>query len=196
MIAFLHRSASALLAIWLVIAAGAGAASASPAGHDVAVRFDPESAEIRILVTIADATAPVTLDPAEWVTLEAVRVGGALVDDFDVPLALSPDETAGREISFTLSGKLPDAPEEAGRFGAFAGGAYLFGGDGWLPRPADESALYRVTLEVPDSHRAVATGALEGEMTGGGTYTATFLFEGASDDLALFFDAGKVVWPR
>jgi len=185
--AFLHRSASALLPAWLFIIGFMGVASPSPARHDVAIRFDPESGEIRISVTVAEATAPLTLDPDAWISFDELRIGADAVEDVDLPLALSADELAGREISFALSGQLPSAPEEPGRVGAFAGGAYLFGGDGWLPHSAEASAVYSVTLELPDSHRAIATGTLESERVGNGTYAATFRFEGGSDDLAVFF---------
>ena len=187
MIALLHRSAAAFLATWLVITTCAGIVQAAPARQEIAVRFDPDSGEIRISVTIAAATAAVTLDPAAWVGLDEVRIGARPVEDVDLPLALPAGEIAGRRISFVLSGRLPSAPDPPGRFGAFAGGAYLFGGDGWLPGSADANAVYDVTLEVPVSHRAVATGVLQGERVGDGAYTASFRFAGAGDDLAIFF---------
>jgi aminopeptidase N len=169
-------------AIWPILVV---CVSAQPT-HDVKIIFDPETHEIRVEAAIADAEE-LALTPADWIEVEELRVGDDPRNSTGEPIALTASDIAGQAVEIRLTGQLPEAPEAFGRFGAFPGGAFMFGGDGWLLMPPDGRGIFNVTAQTSAADRAVATGDLLEEHVGEDAYTATFRLEGDGDDLTVLF---------
>jgi aminopeptidase N len=153
--------------------------------HRATIAFDPETSELRVADAISAANA-VSVAPADWIEIQALRVGGQAVGDLVGPIRLSGSDIAGQAVEVQLSGRLPGPSEAPGRFAAFPGGAFLFGADGWLPTAGEGEAVMQITVETPATHRAIVTGDLLEERIGEDVYTASYRFEGDGDDLGVF----------
>jgi hypothetical protein len=169
-------------AIWPMQVIGV---SAQPT-HDVKIIFDPETRKISVEAAIASAEELV-LTPADWIEVESLRVGDDVRSGTEDAIALTASDVAGQAVEIRLTGRLPEAPEAPGRFGAFPGGAFMFGGEGWLLMPPDGRGIFNVTAQTTAADRAVATGDLLEEHVGGNAYTATFRLEGDGDDITVLF---------
>jgi aminopeptidase N len=169
-------------AIWPILVVGV---SAQPT-HDVKIIFDPETRGIHVEAVIVNAEELI-LAPADWIEVEALRVGDDARNGTEEPIAITASDIAGQAIEIRLTGQLPEAPEAHGRFGAFPGGAFMFGGDGWLLMPPDRRGIFNVTAQTSAADRAVATGDLLEEHVGEDAYTATYRLDGDGDDLTVLF---------
>ena len=181
---FFPKIASVVFAAVAFSAAPAGNAAAQPV-HHVTIVFDPETSQLCITDAISEANG-VSLEPADWIKVEAVRVAGRVAGDLVGPISLSDLDIAGRVVEVQLVGRLPDPSEDHGRFGAYPSGAFLFGTDGWLPITGVGEAIFEITVHTPATHRAIASGELLDERIEDDVYAASFRFEGDAEDLGVF----------
>ena len=182
------RLCSALFVIVIISAvASIKPASAQVSHHDVTVTFDPETRQITVSDVVTNASDAISLDRLNWLELVELRIDDQLIGQPTDPITLPQSEVANRPVHIKVRGRLPKQPGASDRFAALPTGAFLFGARGWLPTAGKGSAIYRVTVEVPRSHRGVVTGTFKSEQLAPETYRAQFHFEGNGDDLAIFF---------
>jgi aminopeptidase N len=166
----------------------------APINHAVDVRLDPESRKITVsdVITVTDKLE-IQFRLAPWLTVKRLLLDGRALP---VPASANmwrtnlPDK--GRhQINLLFQGTVPALkPGRHGGLGQSAAfspdGGYLFESAGWVPLTGDERVSYRLRVEVPASHRAVATGRLSDEKIGKTTYSARFSAENSLDLPALF----------
>jgi aminopeptidase N len=162
--------------------------------HAVDVRLDPESRKITVsdVITVSGRNE-IRFRLAPWLTVKRLLLDGRALP---VPTSANIWQTSlpdrGRhQIDIQFQGTVP-VLQHAGRGGlaqsAALGpdGGYLFESAGWIPLTGDERVSYRLRVEVPLSHRAVATGRLSDEKIGKTTYSARFSADNTLDLPALF----------
>ncbi len=182
-----------LLFIALVAAWGAAADQAPLLHHEIDVRLDPESRAL-------DATDAVTVNGrkkfrfalAPWLELEGLKLDGRAVEPeaADGTWTVRLPDIGRHEIELRYAGEIPALPA-GGRRGflpAAAGteGTYLMASSGWIPESGDDWITYRLTVEVPAPHWAVATGRLEEETAGDAVYRASFVADYRAEPPSLF----------
>ncbi len=162
--------------------------------HDIRVRLDPESREVRVEDRFTvDAKKAITFDLAPWLTLVEVRVDGKKIAAERVNDHVElPQVTAGpRAIEVSLQGLVPELPSpdaRAASAGAVADkeGSYLPGHSAWMPDTGDDRIEYDLIVEVPMPYRVVSTGRLVEEKVGGGTYRASFASDYPTEPPSIF----------
>ncbi len=186
--------AAALLAV-LAIAPGHAAGDAEPPiHHAIEARLNPDSGALEVTdVVTVRGRAALEFQLAPWMEIEAVTVDGGAADAAGHGGAwriVLPDKEAHR-VALQLRGTVPPMPQE-GRRGmtpsAASGpeGSYLSGYAGWIPVTDDDWTAYRLAVEVPAAHRAVATGRLEEETLGKTTNRAVFAADYPAEPPSLF----------
>jgi aminopeptidase N len=170
------------------------AEAGAPTHHEVDVRLDPESRNVTIsdVITVS-GRQEIQVRLAPWLTVKHLLLDGRALP---VPASANmwrtglPDK--GRhQIALDLVGTVPLLkPGRRGGLGQSAAfspdGGYLFESASWIPLTGDERVSYRLRVEVPVSHRAVATGRLTDEKIGKTTYSARFSADNSLDLPALF----------
>lgn len=154
--------------------------------HDITILFSPESGKISIEAIISGAE-DLQMVPEDWIKVKTLQVGDSVQNRPTQPIQLTAADIAGRAVEVRLTGQLPETPETQSRFGVFPEGAFLMGGAGWLPLPHDDQGVFNITVQTVASARGVATGTLVEEHSDRNSYEASFRFEGAGDELAVFF---------
>ncbi len=161
--------------------------------HDIDIRLDPATGRISINDAVqVDRGGDLDVSLADWLSIESARLG-------DRPVEIQ--QRAGgwrlklptgdsRVVALELRGQIPPLPTN-GRprtAGGVSGveGSYLPGYAGWLPRFGDGPISYRLRVETPLPHRAVATGRLVDETDDGETYGATFMADRPTEPPSLF----------
>ena len=171
--------------------------------HDVDVRLDPATGRIAIDdVVRIDRTGGLDISLADWLSIADARVGGRPV---------APQRRAGgwrlalpaggsHVVTLELRGQVPPLPTNGRRrtAGGVSGpdGSYLPGHAGWLPRFGDGPVSYRLRVETPLPHRAVATGRLVDEADDGETYSAIFAADRPTEPPSLFAGPFRVTERR
>lgn len=162
--------------------------------HAIDLRLDPESRNVTVsdVITVT-GRKEIRFRLAPWLTVKRLLLDGRALP---VPAAANMWQTSlpdrGRhQIELQFQGKVA-ALQRGGRGGlaqsAALGpdGGYLFESAGWIPLTGDERVSYRLRVEVPVSHRAVATGRLSDEKISKTTYSARFSADNTLDLPALF----------
>ncbi len=177
-----------LILLWLCVVAGAAQAQ-QLSHHRISVRLQPADGTLQVsdVVTVRERSyLEFTLAP--WLEVSAVALG-------EVPLATTrtghrwrielPDAGQHR-VRIELGGRLP--PGESNRAATYFGadGVYLSPASGWLPVSGDRRVNYDLSIEVDAPWRAVASGRLESESQGGGSFRARFLASYPAEPPALF----------
>jgi hypothetical protein len=186
--------AAALLA---ALASGAGFAAGDtdpPVYHEIEAVLDPDSGSLSVSDTITVRGRTVLeFGLAPWLEVEGLTLDGGpaeAVRDAGAWRVGLPDAQAHR-IVLRLRGTVPPLPAQGGRGStpsAASGpeGSYLSGYSGWIPVTGGDWTAYRLTVEVPAAHRAVATGRLEEEILGETVNRAIFAADYPAEPPALF----------
>lgn len=185
--------AAAALAFWIATGTVARAANA-PIHHDVEVRLDPAAGQISIDDVIrVEARGHLDMAVADWLSIDSAQVGGrtAAAARFGDAWRLTLPDGGDHVVTLRLSGQIPALPEKgrprtAGGGVSGAEGSYLPGYADWLPRIRDGRISYRLRVETPLPHRAVATGRLIDDGDDGAIYAATFKADRAMEPPSLF----------
>jgi aminopeptidase N len=182
------------LALPLLISGLKAAEPKAPTHHEADVRLDPESRKITVsdVITVS-GRKEIQFRLASWLTVKRLLLDGRALP---VPASANMWRTGlpdrGRhQLDLQLQGTVPALQQ--GRRGDLAqsaalgpDGGYLFESAGWIPLTGDERVSYRLRVEVPVSHRAVATGRLSDEQIGQTSYSARFSADDSLDLPALF----------
>ncbi len=180
----------------LLLGEAAGAAPPTAPAHEIELRLDPSSGEIRIADAVTvEGRAIYRFALADWLDIDSLAIDGVSATpqrDTDGWRVALPDEGRHR-LDFTLAGKLPRR-DSANQDGASSGadGAYLPGFENWIPRDPVEPLSYRLRVEVPAAQRAVATGRLAAEAQRDDVYTAEFEQRTPAEAPSLFAGPYKV----
>ena len=185
--------APALVGLIALIGLASGAQAAMQA-RDTTLRLDPESRQIRVTDRYSGLSGEaIGFELAPWMTLVEALVDGREVrpERRGQQLRLSMSKTAAGEVALTLEGTIPALHEREARGrsrGAIAGaeGVYLPGWSGWLPLIEADGASHKLTVEVPQPYRAVATGRLLDEQLESQTYRARFSSEDLVEPPSIF----------
>lgn len=181
----------ALAWAWMAIVPG-DAQAAQDLHHDLVVRLDPATRELRIEDALSVRSGgSLAFLLARRFTVEQVLVDGA-------PVAATPQSPQGQKnrwlvplgqatdlhtIVVRYRGRLEPIPKADDRevlHGlppmADPRGSFLPGGAGWYPEIEVPSFTYRVSLDLPADQRGLVPGRLMDEQSEGGRYRATFAF--------------------
>ncbi len=184
-------------ALIIAFAAGPGLASGdttAPVHHAIEARLDPDSGDLAVIdiVTVRGRTA-LEFRLAPWQEVEGVSLDGLPAEVIDLAGAwrVKLPDTGAHRVELRLRGVVPPIPPGGGRGAspsAVSGpeGSYLSGYAGWIPVTGDNWTAYRLGVEVPAAHRAVATGRLEEETLGETVNRAVFAADYPSEPPALF----------
>jgi hypothetical protein len=186
--------AAALVGVLAIQPGHAAEDTATPIHHSIEARLDPDSGNLEVtdIVTVRGRDALV-FRLAPWLEIEAITLDGRPVEvagNGGVRRIALPD-TGAHRVALRLRGTVPPLPKE-GRRGvtpsAVSGpeGSYLSGYAGWIPVTDDDWTAYRLSVEVPAPHRAVATGRLEEEALGDKVNRAVFAADFPAELPALF----------
>jgi hypothetical protein len=174
-----------MLAAFLSMSLVAGAALAgtsSAVTHEIRVRLDPASRELRVEDAFTvDAVGAIKFELAAWLRLVEARVNARRAEARRTGRLVTIALPAGgsRQVELVLQGVVPELPTADARAvpsGAVSGadGSYLPGYSGWIANTGEERIRYRLTVEVPAPYRVVATGRLMEERLDGEIYSASF----------------------
>ncbi len=192
--------AATLTTLWVGTGAGDGVAQALP-HHDLRVRLDPATRELRVDDTIAiHQPGQIEFSLAPQFTVESIVADGAAVTAtprqdpgqptrWRVPLGGSPTL---HSIVVRYRGRLEPLPETDYR-GVLRGlppmadpdGSFLPSGAGWYPEIGSGPFTYRLSLELPAGQRGLVPGRLIDERADGGRYRATFAFARPAEGIDL-----------
>jgi hypothetical protein len=186
--------AAALVGVLAIQPGHAAEDTATPIHHSIEARLDPDSGNLEVtdIVTVRGRDALV-FRLAPWLEIEAITLDGRPVEvagNGGVRRIALP-ETGAHRVALRLRGTVPPLPKE-GRRGATPSavsgpeGSYLSGYAGWIPVTDDDWTAYRLSVEVPAPHRAVATGRLEEEALGDKVNRAVFAADFPAELPALF----------
>lgn len=170
----------ALAAIGILLLFGGAARAEQPiaAVHDIQLRLDPASGEIRIDDRVSiEGRADFDFNLAPWLEIESLAIDGVPASPrrSGARWRVSLPDAGRHRLEFALAGKLPPLDAQGGESsGSSADGAYLPGYDRWIPIAPGEPMRYRLRVEVPGTQRAVATGELVEEGQQNGSYFAVF----------------------
>jgi len=169
-------------------------AAEAPIRHVIDAKLDPDSGslEVKDVVTVHGRTI-LEFRLAPWLEIEDARLDGRPAEAVEIAggWSLRLPDTGVHSVGFELRGTVPPLPSEGGRGGspsAASGpeGAFLSSYAGWFPLTADDWTAYRLAVEVPAPHRAVATGRLEEETTEGAANRAVFAADWPAEPPSLF----------
>ncbi|MGI9415974.1 MAG: M1 family metallopeptidase [Hyphomicrobiales bacterium] len=156
------------------------ARAAEPLHHDIQIVLNPGDGTVDVTdrITVVDRSS-VTLSVAPWMRMSEIRIDGNAISD-GVPgtsVTLAIPSAGKHRIDIVAKGTIPK--EGAGQSSGadpVAGdeGLYLPGWAQWFPNTSDAAAAYRLTIETPSAHRAVATGKLQSEELGAETNRSVF----------------------
>jgi hypothetical protein len=172
----------------------AAANAASSTHHSIDAKLDPASGRLEVtdIVTVRGrAVLEFRLGP--WITVEGLELDGRSAEVLETAGSwrLKLPDTGEHRIAVRLHGVVPPLPPSDVRGpppSAASGpeGSYLPGFAGWFPLTGDDWIAYRLAVEVPAPHRAVATGRLEEEAPGEKTNRAVFAADYPAEPPALF----------
>ena len=156
------------------------ACAAEPLEHDIRLVLDPGSGSVEVTdrITVTGRSS-VTLAVAPWMRMDDIRIDGNVIR-YGVPstsVKLDIPSKAEHRIDIIAKGVVPKAgAARKGGADPVSGddGLYLPGWVKWFPTATDAAATYRLTIETPSAHRAVATGKLQSEQLGEGVNKAVF----------------------
>ncbi len=146
-----------------------------PVHHDIKLAVNPDGGTIavtdRITVT---GRRNLTLSVAPWMRMSDIRVDGNAISDraLSTSFHLTLPSPGRHQIDVAAKGIIPGNDEEMVRKRAGTGpvargdGLYLPGWTRWFPSTSDATISYRLAIETPAAHRAVATGELQSEELG------------------------------
>ena len=160
-------------------------ASAAPAAgtrieHDIDVTLSPQSGEISLSDRVRVAQRELyRFQLAPWLNIDAALVNGTTVEvqRDNAGYAVRLPDAGSHELEFSISGNLPlrgagEAP--AGPASSASDGSFLPASASWIAHDFSEPMVFRMQVEVPREHRAVATARLVNEVQGDGFYRASF----------------------
>ena len=167
-------------------------AAAAPLRHALEVRLDPAALTLEGTDRVTlHATGSVAFKLAPGFTVAHVVVDDrpAQVDARGGRIALG--EGSDHTVAIEYHGRLAPLPKDGEAIGPIAGpeGSYLPAG--WFPTFGDLFD-YEVSIDVPDSQRALVPGRLTAETTAGGRYRATFTGVAPVSELPLFAGPYKI----
>lgn len=163
--------------------------------HDIKLAVNPDDGKIavtdRITVT---GRRNLTLSVAPWMRMSDIRVDGNPMRDSapSTSLLLTLPSTGRHQVDVAAKGVIPknDADMVRQRAGqgpvARGDGLYLPGWTHWFPSTSDAAAGYRLTIETPAAHRAVATGALQSEDLGAKANRSVFASQTSLEPPSVF----------
>lgn len=172
------RVPAVLLCMVLASISAVAARASEPIHHDIRLALNPEHGTVavtdRITVT---GRKKITLAVEPWMRMSNIRIDGEAVQDnaSGATVTLTVPSLRRHRIDVAARGTIPKADEKARRRNtgsdpvAGKAGAYLPGWVQWFPRTSDPVAGYRLSIETPAAHRAVATGTLQSEQLGAET---------------------------
>jgi hypothetical protein len=183
------------LLLWAVLTSPAPAAPAL-VEHDITLTLDPESGRIEAIDRVRGAwSGSVAFELAPGLTVRRAEADGrrAVVAGGSGQWRLDLGERAVPEITIEYEGALAPPADATGDLGAVgAEGAFLPASAGWFPLMESDAIGYRLAVEVPAPHRAVATGRLVDEQEADGAYRAVFVSEQPFEGPTLFAGPYKV----
>jgi hypothetical protein len=166
----------------------------APLHHAIDARLDPGSGQLAVTdILTVRGRAALEFQLASWMQVERLLLDGRAAGATDaaggwrVPL---PD-TGAHRVELHLRGSVPSLPSDDPRGAAQsavsgAEGSYLPGSAGWFPVTRDDWVGFRVVVEVPTPHRAVASGRLEEEALGEKSNRAVFAADYPAEPPSLF----------
>ena len=158
--------------------------AAEDAGYIIDLRLDPADGTLQGTVTIENPAGDVALPRANWLHPEELRLGDRRID-LPENGTVSHAVISGRPVSLSFQGALPDLDGTPRTTGTDPAGSFLIGAS-WLPLDDTARQRFRVSLNVPATHRAVATGTQTAITQVDGRSIAQFAFDGPAHDLGLF----------
>ncbi|MEM9442170.1 MAG: M1 family aminopeptidase [Pseudomonadota bacterium] len=187
-----------LISMCLVVIMTASMARADNAiHHEIDLILEPDSGRLDITDRVSvSGRKHLAIKLAAGLTLSEITVDGKAVDaelEKGVSWIILPSEGSHR-IDIAYGGSLEPSPPGRGLSPLMADGhAFLPYGIGWLINAGaeDDRVTYRMSLDVPSSFRAVATGKLVSEQESNGRYRAVFTAETPTEPPSIF--AGKFV---
>jgi len=165
------------------------AADRVPLRHELRLRLDPAGR----MISGVDRIQPGPLPAAEFVLAPSLRVRRLLVDGKAVPVRRdqgrwrfeAPAEPPS-ELLVEYEGTIaPSADGDTGEALVGLSGTFL-ANDGWFPDFGDVLLSYDLIVSVPPGQVAVAPGRLAREENSSEGYTARFVSEGPTDEIAVF----------
>ena len=196
------RSTATAAAIALASVLMMGDASAEPPPHhEITVRHDPASGELRVNDRIAvEGRDALVFGFATWLSIDSVRLAGRRLEQRVVAGGRRVDlpDHGRHEVEIILEGRLPRRRPPGGdalaaSASAGADGSYLPADSGWLPLTDDRRMTWRLDVQVPAPYRAIATGRREKEQVAGAINRAIFTADDAAEPPSLFVGPYDVV---
>jgi hypothetical protein len=179
----MHRVSILAAFLLIPLVTGPAFAGTSPAvSHEIRVHLDPASRELRVEDEFTvDAVGAIEFELAPWLRLVEARVNARRAEArrtgrrVTIPLLAE----GSRQVELVLQGAVPELPTADARAAstgavADAEGSYLPGYSDWMANTGEDRIRYRLTVEVPQPYRAVATGRLMEERLDGEIYRASF----------------------
>jgi hypothetical protein len=151
-----------LIAVWV-----APLHAATPISHEATVWHDPGNGVFSATdqITVEERTS-LSLYLAPWLEIEEALVDGVATSPTrqDALITIPLPSDGRHKVTLRYAGTAPTLdPDDRATFGSAGAseeGSYFPASAGWLPITDDPWIAYRLTIEVPDPHRAVGTGHL------------------------------------
>jgi len=185
---------AACIALLTVQACAATGAADAPLRHAIDAQLDPASGALAVTdrVTLTGRSA-LDFALADWIAIEQLRVDGraARASEVDGAWRVPLPDAGEHQVELRLRGAVPPLPPQDQRDhvqSAVSGpeGSYLPSSAGWFAVTSDDWVAYRLTVEVPASYRAVATGRLVEEALGETAHRAVFTADHPAEPPSLF----------
>jgi aminopeptidase N len=166
------------------------------AGHserpvrEIVLTIDPQTGDFEVTQRLSDSQETIRFAASDWITVEKVESGGEIIKpDGTAPVYNIdiPGSATASPVVIELSGKLPPQSDRIQAGSVNPDGGYLLGGAEWLASPDSAKTVYRITLDVPESYTALATGSFISEREENGRYRATFEHSDSGDEIGIFF---------
>ncbi len=158
--------------------------------REIVLTIDPQTGDFEVTQKLSDPPETIRFAASDWVTVEKVESGGKIIEpDGTAPVynIENPGSAMASPVVIKLSGKLPPQSDRMQAGSVNPDGGYLLGGVEWLASPESAKTVYRITLDVPKTYTALATGSFISERRKNDRYQATFEHEEAGDEIGIFF---------
>jgi hypothetical protein len=161
--------------------------AADPPDLILRIDIDPATGAVAGSALLRAPVGDVTLPDAPWLSIDALELAGAGSVTPARPGVIPEAQHRNRDLSLTVSGRLP-APEPQMSAAVATPEATHLVGPVWFPADAAGVRDIEARVRVPSGQRVAATGSLLTETetdTGTGT-EARFAFQGFAEDFGLF----------
>jgi hypothetical protein len=113
----LFRFAAFALEVLIAVSAMPDQAFATSPSHNVVIEFDPDTGFLTVRDRVSGSSDAITLDRADWLEVDELRIGGELVGVPVGPTLVSPGLLNGQALEISLHGRISNTPSVTSRFG-------------------------------------------------------------------------------